>query len=67
MKYITLKNMERATKLIENRGYEHKEANDMAITCFAMCSSWGYQNPVEYYINMIIPKVQYEKEYPHEI
>lgn len=63
MKYITLKNVERATRMIANKGYEWKEANDIAIGCFEECANCGYQFSVEHYINMIISKAEYEEMY----
>lgn len=61
MKYLTLKNMEKATKMIMEKGYTREEANNMAINCFAMVNQ--FSNSVEFYIGKILDKREYEKEY----
>lgn len=48
----TLKNMERATRMIANKGYEWNEANEMAINCFDLSEYSGIS--VEFYIAKII-------------
>ena len=50
----TLKNMERATKMIADKGYDWMEANDMAINCFNYSKQTGMS--VEFYISKIIEK-----------
>jgi hypothetical protein len=51
MKYKTLKNMEKATKLIFNKGYNWDTANEIAINCFNM--SKENNMPVEFFIEKI--------------
>lgn len=60
MKYLTLKNMERAIKMIMEKGYTKEEANNMAINCFAMASE--FSNSVEFYIGKIMDKADWERE-----
>lgn len=63
MKNLTYNNMVKATKMIEAKGYTHEEANDIAINCFAMYSSYkgsGYYAPnVEYFIGKIATKEEW--------
>ena len=58
MRYLTLKNVERATELIMAKGYSREEANNMAINCFAMVNQ--FSNSVEFYIDKIISKEEHE-------
>jgi uncharacterized protein (DUF2132 family) len=51
MKYVTLKNMERATQQIAKKGYDWNTANDIAINCFAMAKSVGMS--VEFFIQKV--------------
>jgi hypothetical protein len=51
MKYVTLKNMEKATKLIANKGYEWSTANEIAINCFEESKQNGMS--VEFFIEKI--------------
>lgn len=60
MKYLTLKNMERATQMIMDKGYDREEANNMALNCFAMVNQ--FSNSVEFYIGKILSKAEYEQE-----
>lgn len=60
MRYVTLKNMEKATKMIMEKGYSKKEANDMAIKCFAMVNK--HTPSVEFFISKIVNKETLEKE-----
>ena len=50
MKYRTLKNMEKATKLIANKGYDWKTANEIAISCFDTAERNKNGMPIEWYI-----------------
>ncbi len=52
MKYLTLKNMERACKLLTDKGWPLKQANYIAINAFALSSEFG--GPVELYLSKII-------------
>lgn len=54
MKYLTLKNMERAVAIVMDKGYSRKEANDIAINAFALVNQ--FSNSVEFYLAKIIPK-----------
>ncbi|TQI68582.1 hypothetical protein LY85_3322 [Clostridium sp. KNHs216] len=47
----TLKNMERATRMIADKGYKWNEANEMAINCFDLSEYSGIS--VEFYIAKI--------------
>lgn len=52
MKYLTLKNMEKATRMISDKGYEWIKANDMAIDCFEKSKQAGMS--VDFFISKII-------------
>ena len=51
MKRLTLKNFAKATNLIMAKGYAKIQAEDMAINCFALNSTFG--GNVEEYIQKI--------------
>ncbi|MET3209795.1 UNVERIFIED_CONTAM: hypothetical protein ABIC26_002742 [Paenibacillus sp. PvR008] len=51
MKYLTLKNMEKATKMIADKGYEWNKANHIAINCFGESKRTGMS--VEFFISKI--------------
>lgn len=55
MRYKTLKNMERATKLIAAKGYDWKTANDIAINLFEEVKRNFKRNGMgmEFYIDKI--------------
>lgn len=55
MKYLTLKNMEKAVRIIQEKGYSKEEANNMAINAFALCQANRYNRSVECYLSEIIP------------
>lgn len=59
MKYKTLNNMTKATKLISAKGYDWKTANDIAIQCFENSKQNGMS--VEWFINRIVTKVDHER------
>lgn len=54
MKYVTLRNMERATKMIADKGYDWETANDIAIKCFEKAKENGMS--VEWHISKITDK-----------
>ena len=51
MKRLTLNNFAKATNLIMAKGYTKKQAEDIAINCFALTSNFG--GNVEEYIQKI--------------
>lgn len=51
MKYLTLRNMEKATKMISDKGYEWNKANQIAIDCFEKSKRAGMS--VEFFISKI--------------
>lgn len=63
MKNKTLKNMEKAVIMIMAKGYDWIAANDIAIMCFDNCKANNNIFPVEWYIDKIISKEQYDHEY----
>lgn len=63
MKYLTLKNMEKAVLMIMDKGYDREEANNMAINAFALVQFHKFYHPVEYFIDKILIKTEYETEY----
>lgn len=54
MRYRTVKNMERAVKLIMEKGFDHDTANDVAIKIFDMVNR--HSSPAEHFISLIVPK-----------
>lgn len=63
MKYKTLKNIEKATRMIADKGYDWETANDLAIKSFENVKANNFYHPVEYFIDKILTKEEYEKEY----
>ena len=51
MKYVTLKNMEKVTRMIADKGYEWNDANNIAINCFEESKRTGML--VEFFISKI--------------
>lgn len=41
MRYMTKKNIEKATAIIMGKGYDHITAENMAINCFCMAQQFG--------------------------
>ena len=64
MKRRTYNNMLKATKMIVAKGYEWAEANEIAMQCFdnAEANKRSGQ-PVEWYIDKVISREEWEKEY----
>ena len=56
MKKRTYNNMIKAVKLIENKGYDRKEANEIAIKCFDNMEQTKNGMPVEWFIQKIVNK-----------
>ena len=63
MKYKTLNNMEKATRMIMDKGYDLKTANDLAIKSFENVRANNFYHSVEYFIDKILSKSEYEKTY----
>ena len=63
MKYKTLKNVEKATRMIANKGYDWETANDLAIKSFENVKANNFYHHVEYFIDKILSKTEYEKAY----
>lgn len=63
MKYKTLKNMEKATRMIADKGYDWETANDLAIKSFDNVKANNFYHSVEYFIDKILNKTEYEKAY----
>lgn len=63
MKYKTPKNMEKATQMITDKGYDWKAANNMAINAFEQVQANNFYCTVEFYIDKILSKEDYDKEY----
>lgn len=60
MKYKTLKNMEKATQMIAAKGYDWETANDLAIKSFENVEANNFYHPVEYFIDKISSRAEYE-------
>ena len=63
MKYKTLKNMEKATQMIADKGYDWETANDLAIKSFENVKANNFYHSVEYFIDKILSKAEYERAY----
>lgn len=46
-----------------DKGYDKDEANDMAINAFRMVQFHKFYHSVEYFIDKILSKAEYEREY----
>ena len=62
MKRKTYNNMVEATKMIADKGYKWEEANQMAILCFEQMKQANNGMNVEWFINKIITKEEYESQ-----
>ena len=60
MKKRTYNNMVKAVKLIENKGYNREEANEIAIQCFDNMEQTKNGMPVEWFIQKIVSKGENE-------
>lgn len=56
MKKRTYNNMIKAVKLIENKGYNREEANEIAIQCFDDMEQTKNGMSVEWFIQKIVNK-----------
>jgi len=56
MKKRTYNNMIKAVKLIENKGYNREEANEIAIQCFDNMEQTKNGMSVEWFIQKIVNK-----------
>lgn len=54
MQYKTVKNMERAIKLIMDKGFDRSTANDVAVKIFDMINR--HSPSAEHFISLIEPK-----------
>ena len=63
MKYKTLKNMEKATRMIADKGYDWETANRLAIRSFEQAQANGFYQPVEFFIDKILTKEKFDREY----
>ena len=59
MKYMTLKNINKAIELIVAKGYSKANAQNIALNCFAMVGAFG--GTVEEYISKL-DKIEKEGE-----
>lgn len=62
MKRKTYNNVLKAGKLIEKKGYDEKTALDIAVQCFDNMEAAHNGMPVEWFINQIVDRKQYEEE-----
>lgn len=60
MKRKTYNNVVKATKMIQKKGYNVEEANDMAIRLFD--EHTNDMNSIEFYIDKILDKEEWERE-----
>ena len=62
MKNKTPNNVHKAVQIIMAKGYNHKEANEIAIRVFDDYKVWNNGMPIEWFLDKIITKEQYESE-----
>lgn len=55
--------MEKATRMIVDKGYDWETANDLAIKSFDNVKANNFYHSVEYFIDKILNKAEYEKAY----
>ena len=60
MKRKTYNNVVKATKMIQKKGYDFKEANEIAIRLFDEHTK--EMNSIEFYIDKILDRESWEKE-----
>lgn len=63
MKRKTYNNVMKLAKQITKKGYNIKEAGEIAVKCFDNAESNNYQYSPEYFADRIINKEQFESEY----
>lgn len=63
MKYKTLKNMEKATQMIADKGYDWETSNELAIRSFKQVQANNFCQPVEFFIDKILTKEEFDREY----
>lgn len=61
MKRKTYNNVMKATKMIQKKGYNFEEANQMAIRLFDEHTK--DMNSIEFYIDKILSKEEWQKEF----
>lgn len=61
MKRKTYNNMIKATQIIEKKGYTHTEANEIAMKCFDNMEQSKNGMSVEFFINQIASKQEWEE------
>lgn len=61
MKRRTYNNVCKAIKMIVNKGYTEEESKELALKCFDNVENSGMS--IEFYIDKIIPKEEYKREY----
>jgi hypothetical protein len=59
----TYNNVLKAARLIRKKGYDEQISYKLALQCFDNMEYGNNIFPVEYYINRILPREQWEKEY----
>ena len=63
MKRRTYNNMVKAVNMLMAKGYDCGEANSIAIQCFDNAEQAKNGMPVEWWLDKIIPKAEYEAQY----
>lgn len=63
MKRKTYNNVLKAIKLVQAKGYDRETARRLALQCFENAEANNNVMPVEWYIDKILTKEEYEKEY----
>lgn len=61
MKRKTYRNVMRATKILQNKGYEFQEAAEMAIKVFDEHENG--EMPIEFYLDKIVTKEEFLQSY----
>ena len=63
MKRMTYNNLMKAIKMIQAKGNTWNESESMARHAFDTCKANGYSMPVEWHIDKIMTKADYDKAY----
>lgn len=63
MQRRTYNNVMKAIKMIQAKGYDFNEASEIALKCFDNHEQCNNGMSVEYFINRICPKAEFESMY----
>ena len=61
MKRRTYNNVRKSVEMIMKKGYDHVTANELALQCFDNAENNKNGMPIEWYIDKIISKSEYDE------